>query len=151
MFLERDNVPRYWYANVTLAGINYCYMKGLYPNTGISPTRFRYVDWLFTVPMICTRFCLLLRPVGAQPGSLVRLEAPAIAAAPVVVAVHGRISDTGGQPLPGATVLAHGTPLATSASASGDYSLTVPTGSVLQFGYGGYVDKTLPATPGALA
>ena len=77
MFLERDNVPRCWYANVTLAGINYCYMQGLYPNTGISPTRFRYVDWLFTVLMMCTRFCLLLRPAGAQPGSLVRLFAGA--------------------------------------------------------------------------
>lgn len=80
LFLERDNVPRRWHANVTLAGIiclvagiNYYYMQGLYLNTGVSPTRFRYVDWLFTVPMMCTQFYLLLRPAGAQPGSLVRL------------------------------------------------------------------------------
>ena len=82
LFLERDNVPSRWHANVTLAGIiclvagiNYYYMQGLYLNTGISPTRFRYVDWLFTVPMMCTQFYLLLRPAGAQPGSLVRLFA----------------------------------------------------------------------------
>ena len=84
LFLERDNVPRRWHANVTLAGIicllagiDYYYMQGLYLNTGISPTRFRYVDWLFNVPMKCTRFCLLLRPAGAQPGSPGRLFAGA--------------------------------------------------------------------------
>ena len=93
--------------------------------------------------------------VALPPDSLlaqvpVRLEAPAIAAAPIVVAVHGRISDTGGQPLPGATVLAQGTQLATSASASDDYSPTVPAGALLQFGCGGYADQTLPATNGTL-
>ena len=93
--------------------------------------------------------------VALPPDSLlaqvpVRLEAPATAAAPVVVTVHGRISDTGGQPLPGATVLAQGTQLAASASASGDYSLTVPTGALLQFGCGGYADQILPATNGTL-
>ncbi len=45
----------------------------MYLNTGLSPTRFRYADWLFTVPMMCTQFYLLLRPAGARPGSLVRL------------------------------------------------------------------------------
>jgi sensory rhodopsin len=80
LFLERGNVPRRWHANVTLAGIiclvagfNYYYMQGLYLNTGLSPTRFRYVDWLFTVPLMCTQFYLLLRPAGARPSSLVRL------------------------------------------------------------------------------
>lgn len=80
LFLERSNVPRRWHANVTLAGIicavagfSYYYMQGLYLNTGMSPTRFRYVDWLFTVPLMCTQFYLLLRPAGAQPGSLWRL------------------------------------------------------------------------------
>lgn len=79
-FLERRNVPRRWHANVTLAGIicliagiNYYYMQGMYLNTGISPTRFRYVDWLFTVPLMCTQFYLLLRPAGARPASLWRL------------------------------------------------------------------------------
>lgn len=80
LFLERGNVPRRWHTNVTLAGIicmvagfSYYYMQGLYLNAGVSPTRFRYVDWLFTVPMMCTQFYLLLRPAGAQPGSLWRL------------------------------------------------------------------------------
>lgn len=73
-------MPRRWHANVTLAGIicliagiNYYYMQGMYLNTGLSPTRFRYVDWLFTVPLMCTQFYLLLRPAGARPASLWRL------------------------------------------------------------------------------
>lgn len=79
-FLERGNVPRRWHANLTLAGIicmvagiNYYCMQGMYLNTGLSPTRFRYADWLFTVPMMCTQFYLLLRPAGARPASLYRL------------------------------------------------------------------------------
>ena len=78
--MERGNVPRRWHANVTLAGIicmvagiNYYCMQGMYLNTGLSPTRFRYADWLFTVPLMCTQFYLLMRPAGAQPGSLWRL------------------------------------------------------------------------------
>lgn len=79
-FLERGNVPKRWHANVTLAGIiclvagiNYYYMQGMYLNTGLGPTRFRYADWLFTVPMMCTQFYLLLRSAGARPASLWRL------------------------------------------------------------------------------
>lgn len=85
LFLERGNVPRRWHASVTLAGIicfiasiNYYYMQGMYFNTGLGPTRFRYVDWLFTVPMMCAQFYLLMRPAGARPASLVRLLAGGI-------------------------------------------------------------------------
>ena len=79
LFLERGNVPRRWHASMTLAGIicfvagvNYYYMQGMYLNTGQGPTRSRYADWLFTVPMMCTQFYLLLRPAGARPSSLHR-------------------------------------------------------------------------------
>ena len=85
LFLERGNVPRRWHASMTLAGIicfvagvNYYYMQGMYFNTGLGPTRFRYVDWLFTVPMMCAQFYLLMRPAGAKPGSLARLLAGGI-------------------------------------------------------------------------
>ena len=85
LFLERGNVPRRWHASMTLAGIicfvagvNYYYMQGMYFNTGLGPTRFRYVDWLFTVPMMCAQFYLLMRPAGARPGSLARLLAGGI-------------------------------------------------------------------------
>lgn len=79
-FLERRNVPRRWHTNLTVAGliclvagISYHYMQGLYINQGVSPTRFRYIDWLFTVPLMCTQFYLLLRSAGARSGSLWRL------------------------------------------------------------------------------
>ena len=79
-FLERRNVPKRWHANLTVAGliclvagISYYYMQGIYLNQHLSPTRFRYVDWLFTVPLMCTQFYLLLRPAGARPASLWRL------------------------------------------------------------------------------
>lgn len=79
-FLERENVPRSWHTNVTLAGIvcmvaglNYYYMQGMYLTTGLTPTCFRYADWLLTVPLMCTQFYLLMRTVGAKLGSLCRL------------------------------------------------------------------------------
>lgn len=79
-FVERNNVPKRWRVNMTvsgiiclIAGISYYYMQGMYLNLHITPTRFRYIDWLFTVPLMCTQFYLLMRPSGASPGSLWRL------------------------------------------------------------------------------
>lgn len=78
--LERRNVPKRWRVNLTvasliclIAAVSYFYMQALYLGQGLSPTRFRYTDWLFTVPLMCTQFYLLLRPAGAQPSSLYRL------------------------------------------------------------------------------
>jgi bacteriorhodopsin len=79
-FLERGNVPPSWHTNVTLAGIvclvagiSYFYMQGMYLTTGLTPTGFRYADWLFTAPLMCTQFYLLMRTAGAKLGSLYRL------------------------------------------------------------------------------
>lgn len=78
--LERRNVPKRWRANLTvasliclIAAISYFYMQVIYVGQGLSPTRFRYTDWLFTVPLMCTQFYLLVRPAGAPSGSLWRL------------------------------------------------------------------------------
>lgn len=78
--LERNNVPKRWRVNLTVAGlicliaaISYCYMQAMYLGQGQSPTRFRYTEWLFTVPLMCTQFYLLVRPAGAPTGSLWRL------------------------------------------------------------------------------
>lgn len=57
------------------------------------------------------------------------------------IMVQGRITDEQGHALPGATVLVQGTRQATSANANGVYSLEVPAGAVLQFGYAGYTDQ----------
>jgi len=78
--LERRNVPRRWRVNLTVAGLicliaatSYLYMQAFYVGEGVPLTRFRYTEWLFTVPLMCTQFYLLLRPAGAKSGSLVRL------------------------------------------------------------------------------
>ncbi|WP_223654452.1 bacteriorhodopsin [Hymenobacter psoromatis] len=77
---ERHNVPKRWRVNLTVAGlicliasVSYFYMQAMYVGQGVSPTRFRYTDWLFTVPLMCTQFYLLVRPAGAPTGSLWRL------------------------------------------------------------------------------
>ncbi|WP_375418973.1 bacteriorhodopsin [uncultured Hymenobacter sp.] len=79
-FLERRNVPQRWRVNLTVAGLiclvaasSYYFMQSIYVNQAGSLTQFRYTEWLFTVPLMCTQFYLLLRPAGAKSGSLLRL------------------------------------------------------------------------------
>lgn len=75
--LERGSVPPQWRTSLTVAGIicliagvNYFYMRGMYIESHESPTQFRYIDWVLTVPMLCAQFYLLLSPTGARVGSL---------------------------------------------------------------------------------
>lgn len=75
--LERSSVLPQWRTSLTVAGIicviagvNYYFMRGLYVETHTSPTQFRYIDWVLTVPMLCAQFYLLLSPAGAKTGSL---------------------------------------------------------------------------------
>lgn len=49
---------------LTIASFNYFYMRDFWVETQISPTEFRYFDWLLTVPLICAEFYLLARPFG---------------------------------------------------------------------------------------
>lgn len=67
--------------------------------------------------------------------------------AATTVLISGRVSDEQGRPLPGATVLVPGSPLATSTNAMGEYALEIPTDATLQFGYGGCTDQML-SNPG---
>jgi bacteriorhodopsin len=97
-FLERRNVPKRWTTNVTLAGIiclvaaiSYYYMQGMYVNLHVSPTHFRYIDWLITVPLMCAQFYLLLRPAGASVGSLCRLVVGGIWT--IAFGYYGEVSD----------------------------------------------------------
>jgi|GEM_PF-678073 len=57
--------------------------------------------------------------------------------------VRGRIFNQGGEPLVGATVLVVGSKNATSTNANGEYTLEVPAGALLQFGYAGCTDIVL--------
>lgn len=100
---------------------------------------------------------IAVRPVAVTVGptdSLARSLPAVLGAALNVVStapagtVTGRISDAQGLPLPGATVLVRGTRQVTSTNADGIYSLAVPAQAMLQFGYGGCADQTLPS-PGS--
>ncbi len=51
-FLERGSVAQGWKTSVTVAGlvtgiafIHYMYMRGVWVQTGDSPTVYRYIDW----------------------------------------------------------------------------------------------------------
>ena len=56
--------------------------------------------------------------------------------------VSGKVTDTAGEPLIGATVLVTGTTNGASTNATGDYSIQVPEGASLTFQYIGYEAKT---------
>ena len=58
-FLERSSVPAAWRVSITIAGlvtgiafIHYMYMREVWIMTGDSPTVYRYIDWLITVPLL---------------------------------------------------------------------------------------------------
>ena len=57
-FMERSTVNPAWKTSVTVAGlvtgiafIHYMYMRDVWVATGDSPTVYRYIDWLITVPL----------------------------------------------------------------------------------------------------
>ena len=69
-FLERYDVAPKWRTSVTVAGLvtgvafwHYLYMRGVWIDTGNSPTELRYVDWLITVPLQILEFYLILLAV----------------------------------------------------------------------------------------
>ncbi|MBT6356249.1 MAG: bacteriorhodopsin, partial [Nitrosomonadales bacterium] len=47
-----------------IAAIHYFYMRGVWIDTGASPTVFRYVDWLLTVPLQIVEFYLILAAIA---------------------------------------------------------------------------------------
>ena len=58
-------------ALVTLvAAIHYFYMRDVWVATGESPTVFRYVDWIITVPLQMIEFYLILAAVTAVAGGV---------------------------------------------------------------------------------
>ena len=56
---------------VTLvAAIHYFYMRDVWVSTGESPTVYRYIDWLLTVPLQMIEFYLILAAVGAATAGI---------------------------------------------------------------------------------
>ena len=76
-FLERFDVEGKWRTAVTVAGLvcgiafwHYLYMRGIWISTGDSPTVYRYIDWLITVPLQMIEFYLILAAVRKIPGAI---------------------------------------------------------------------------------
>jgi sensory rhodopsin len=95
-FFELSNVEKKWRTSILVSGlitfiaaVHYYYMRGYNLDTGESPTFFRYVDWLLTVPLMCVEFYLITRKAGAKVGLLWQLIF-----ASVVMLVTGYFGET---------------------------------------------------------
>ena len=69
-FMEQANVSTQWRKSVNVAGlvtgiafIHYMYMRAVWVETGDTPTVYRYIDWLITVPLQLVEFYLILSAV----------------------------------------------------------------------------------------
>ena len=62
-----------------IAAVHYFYMRGFWAEFGESPTEFRYIDWILTVPLMCVEFYLILRKQGAKRSLLWQLIAASLA------------------------------------------------------------------------
>jgi bacteriorhodopsin len=80
-FLERDRVSPKWKTSLTVSGlvtlvaaVHYFYMRDVWVATGSTPTVFRYIDWLITVPLLMIEFYLILAAITkVQAGIFWRL------------------------------------------------------------------------------
>ena len=76
-FAERSTVAQAWRPSVSVAGlvtgvafVHYMYMRGIWVETGETPTVYRYIDWLITVPLQIVEFYLILAAVRKVPASM---------------------------------------------------------------------------------
>ena len=79
-FLELNNTDKKWRTSILVSGlitfiaaVHYYYMRGYNLETGDSPTFFRYVDWILTVPLMCVEFYLITKKAGAKISLLWKL------------------------------------------------------------------------------
>jgi sensory rhodopsin len=79
-FLELNNTSKKWRTSVLVSGlitliaaVHYYYMRSYNLETGESPTFFRYVDWILTVPLMCVEFYLITKKAGAKIALLWKL------------------------------------------------------------------------------
>lgn len=76
-FLELNNTSKEWRTSVLVSGlitfiaaVHYYYMREYWQENQESPTFFRYVDWLLTVPLMCVEFYLITKKSGGTTGLL---------------------------------------------------------------------------------
>ncbi len=72
-FLSMNSFDRKWRTSILVSGlitfiaaVHYWYMRDYWATNAESPTFFRYVDWVLTVPLMCVEFYLILKVAGAK-------------------------------------------------------------------------------------
>ena len=69
-FLETQRVSAKWKTSLVVSGlvtmvaaVHYFYMRDVWVATNETPTVYRYIDWLITVPLLMVEFYLILRAI----------------------------------------------------------------------------------------
>jgi bacteriorhodopsin len=76
-FLETQRVSGKWKTSLTVSGlvtlvasVHYFYMRDVWVTTGETPTVFRYIDWMITVPLLMVEFYLILSAITKVPAGV---------------------------------------------------------------------------------
>jgi bacteriorhodopsin len=76
-FLETQRVAGKWKTSLTVSGlvtlvaaVHYFYMRDIWVATGETPTVYRYIDWLITVPLLMIEFYLILAAITKVPAGV---------------------------------------------------------------------------------
>lgn len=96
-FLSMSSVDKKWRVSLLVSGlitfiaaVHYFYMRDYWAEFGESPTFFRYVDWILTVPLMCVEFYLILKVAGATKSLMWKLIGLS-----VIMLVTGYLGETG--------------------------------------------------------
>lgn len=84
-FLSLSQFNKKWRTSVLVSGlitfiaaVHYWYMRDYWFAIAESPTFFRYVDWVLTVPLMCVEFYLILKVAGAKQSLMWKLIAASV-------------------------------------------------------------------------
>ena len=79
-FWSMNSFDRKWRTSILVSGlitfiaaVHYWYMRDYWATNMESPTFFRYVDWILTVPLMCVEFYLILKVAGAKKSLMWKL------------------------------------------------------------------------------
>ena len=79
-FFSMNSFDKKWRTSILVSGlitfiaaVHYWYMRDYWATHMESPTFFRYVDWILTVPLMCVEFYLILKVAGAKKSMMWRL------------------------------------------------------------------------------
>ena len=100
-FLSMNSFDSKWKTSILVSGlitfiaaVHYWYMRDYWATNATSPTFFRYVDWVLTVPLMCVEFYLILAKAGATKKLMWQLIGLS-----TVMLVAGYIGETGDSPV----------------------------------------------------